>query len=125
MPKDANSMDMYAQDLISNRQPQQALQILNRSFTVDPQSSYTYYLLANVNLMMNDKTAFEKNISKSLELYPDYIEALFLLGNYYKSINKPLDAKQYYEKCLILTPNNKKIRDVMNSLNISDTTKTK
>ena len=125
MPKEANSMDMYTQDLMNNRQPQQALQILNRSLTIDPQSSYTYYLLANANLMMNDTKAFEKNISKSLELFPDYYEALFLLGNYYKSVNKPVEAKQYFEKCLILTPNNKKVKDLMNSLNISDTTKTK
>ena len=125
MQKDANSMDMYAQDLITNRQPQQALQLLNRSLTVDPQSSYTYYVMANANLSMNDKVGFEKNISKCLELYPDYLEALFLYGTYYKNIHKPFEAKQYFEKCLKLTTNGVKIKEMINSLNMSDTTKTK
>jgi tetratricopeptide (TPR) repeat protein len=125
MNKDANSMDLYAQNLLGGKSPQQAVQILNRSLTLDPRSSYTYYVLANANLMMNDRVGFEKNISKAIELFPEYKEALFLYGNFYKSINRPVDAGKYYAKCLEITPDDKKIKDLMNSLNINDTTKTK
>jgi tetratricopeptide (TPR) repeat protein len=122
---EAKDRNMYAMEMMGKRNTQalqQAMQVLQGSLTVDPQSSYTYYLIANVYLMLNDKNNFEKNINKALDIFPEYKEALFQLGNYYKSLNKNAEAKSYLDKYLKVSPNDKKALDLYNSI---DSVKTK
>jgi hypothetical protein len=125
MDAEAKERNMYAADMMSKRNAQsvqQALQVLQGSIAVDPKASYTYYLIANAYLMLNDKINFEKNILKALDIFPEYKEALFQYGNFCKSVNKNDEAKVYLGRYLKVAPDDKKAADLFNSI---DTIKTK
>jgi tetratricopeptide (TPR) repeat protein len=122
---EAKDRNMYAIEMMGKRSPQavqQALQVLQGSINADPQSSFTYYLLANAYIMLNDKNNFEKNMSKALEIFPEYKEALFQCGNYYRSVNKTDEAKSYLERYLKIAPDDKKALELYKSI---DTVKVK
>jgi len=116
LPAEANSLIMYAQDMISQRAYQQAIQALNRCLSVEPRSSLTYYLIAFAYSMLNDVVNFKKNLLKAVEIFPDYREGLFQLGYLYKKQNRISESKEYFEKYLTLFPDDKVTRDVYNSL---------
>ena len=113
---EANGLIMYAQDMLSQRASQQAIQVLNRCLSIEPRSSLTYYLIAFAYSMMNDAVNFEKNLLKAVEIFPGYKEALFQLGYLYKNQNRIPESKEYFEKYLTLFPDDQKTRDVYNSL---------
>jgi hypothetical protein len=122
---EAKDRNMYAAKMLGKRNQQsvqQAIQVLQGSIAVDPQSSYTYYLLANAYLMLNDRNNFEKNIQKALEMFPEYKDVLFQLGNYYKSLNRNDEAKIYLDRYLKIAPDDKKVLELYKSI---DTIKTK
>jgi tetratricopeptide (TPR) repeat protein len=122
---ESKDRNMYAMEMMGKRNGQaiqQAIQVLQGSIAVDPQSSYTYYLIANAYLLLNDRNNFEKNMQKALEIFPEYKEALFQIGNYYKSLNRNDDAKSYLERYLKIFPDDKKVLDLYKSI---DTVKTK
>ena len=116
LPAEANGLIMYAQDMLSQRASQQAIQVLNRCLLVEPRSSLTYYLIAFAYSMLNDAVNFEKNLLKAVEIFPDYKESLFQLGYLYKKQNRIPESKEYFEKYLTLFPDDKETRDVYNSL---------
>jgi len=113
---EANGLIMYAQDMLSQRASQQAIQVLNRCLSIEPRSSLTYYLIAFAYSMMNDAVNFEKNLLKAVDIFPDYKEALFQLGYLYKNQNRIPESKEYFEKYLTLFPDDQKTRDIYNSL---------
>jgi len=116
---ESKDRNMYAVEMMGKRSPQavqQALQVLQGSILVDPKSSYTYYLMANAFLMLNDVNNFEKNIQKALEIFPDYKEALLQYGNFNKQMNKKDEAKNYFGRYLKLYPDDKKVQELYNSI---------
>jgi tetratricopeptide (TPR) repeat protein len=113
---EANGLIMYAQDMLSQRASQQAIQVLNRCLSIEPRSSLTYYLIAFAYSMMNDAVNFEKNLLKAVEIFPGYKEALFQLGYLYKNQNRIPESKEYFKKYLTLFPDDQKTKDVYNSL---------
>ena len=125
LTREVNSMVMGVQNLIAQKAYNQALQYLNQIVKMDPQSSYTYYLIANTYAMLNDKNNFEKNLIKALDIFPDYKEVLFQLGNFYKQTNRNDEAKKYLERYLKISPDDKKVQDIYKSLFVADTTKIK
>lgn len=119
LPAEAKDRNMYAMDMLGRRNiqaAQQALQVLMGSVNVDPQSSFTFYLIANAYLQMNDKVNFEKNMLKALNIFPDYKEALSQLVNFYKSSGKTADAKNYLDRYLKIAPDDKKAQEIYKSL---------
>ncbi|MFC2092614.1 tetratricopeptide repeat protein, partial [Bacteroidota bacterium] len=116
LPRDARGFVMYAQDLLTQKAPQQALQILTRSLEVEPRSSLTYFLMAYAYSLMNDAENYEKNLLKALEIFPDYKDALFQLGYFYKSKNRISESRKYLEKYIELFPNDQKVISLINSL---------
>lgn len=119
LPGEANDRDRFAMELLGKRNGQaiqQAIQVLQGSIAVDPNSSLTYYVLANAYLMLNDRNSFEKNMTKALDIFPEYKEALFQFGSYYKSANKNSEAKMYLERYLKVAPDDKKAVELYNSI---------
>jgi tetratricopeptide (TPR) repeat protein len=116
LPRDARGFVMYAQDLLTQKAPQQALQILTRSLEVEPRSSLTYFRMAYAYSLMNDAENYEKNLLKALEIFPDYKDALFQLGYFYKSKNRISESRKYLEKYIELFPNDQKVISLINSL---------
>ncbi|MFA5404845.1 MAG: tetratricopeptide repeat protein [Ignavibacteria bacterium] len=117
--QEAKERNMYAMDMLGKRNTQatqQALQVLQGSINVDPQSSFTYYLIANAYLMLNDRNNFVKNMQKALEIFPEYKEALLQLGSYYKSSNKIDEAKNYLDRYLKIAPDDKKALEIYKSI---------
>lgn len=122
---EAKDRNMYAIEMMGKRNQQavqQVIQVLQGSINVDPQSSFTYYLLANAYLMLNDKNNFEKNMQKALEIFPEFKEALLQLGNYYKTANKIDESRNYLDRYLKVAPNDKKALELYKSI---DTVKVK
>ena len=116
LPTEARGFVMYAQDLLAQNAPQQALQILNQCLVVEPRSSLTYFLMAYAYSLMNDAENYEKNLLKALDIFPDYKDALFQLGYFYKSKNRISESRKYLEKYIELFPNDQKVISLINSL---------
>lgn len=122
---EARQRNMFAQELFSKRNAQaiqQSIQVLQGSITIDPQSSYTYFLMANAFLMLNDKNNFEKNMKKALEIFPEFKEALFQFAYYYKTSNRNDDARSYLDKYMKIAPDDKNALELYKSI---DTVTTK
>ncbi len=121
--KEANSIILAAQDLLARKNYQQALQYLQQAARLEPNSSYTYFVMSYAYLMMKDNGNFVRNIKKALEIFPDFKEALLQLAGFEKMTGKTDEAKTHLEKFLTLDPQNKAALDLMKSL--SDTTQVK
>jgi tetratricopeptide (TPR) repeat protein len=101
----ANSGNKYAMELLQNRQIQQAISVLNQTLALDPQSSQTYYLLGVAYALMNDVLNSEKNLRKSLELFPDFSEAAVSLADLYNKRNNRQEARNILNGYLKNNPN--------------------
>jgi tetratricopeptide (TPR) repeat protein len=112
---EAKSMIMYAQDMLAQRQPQQALNVLGRSLSIAPNSSLTYFLMAYGYSQLGDAANFEKSLLKALDIFPNYKDALMQLGNYYLK-TKPEEARKYLTRYLEVVPGDKKAQDMLNSI---------
>lgn len=120
---EANSIIMSAQDMLGRRSPQQALQYLQQALRVEPNSSYTYLMLAYAYSGMRDNANAEKSLKKALEIFPDFKEALLLSANFDKQTGKRDEAVKSLERLIKIDPQNKAALDMLKS--VSDTTQTK
>ncbi|MGV8018323.1 MAG: tetratricopeptide repeat protein [Ignavibacteria bacterium] len=120
---EANSIIMAAQDMLGRRSPQQALQYLQQALRVEPNSSYTYLMLAYAYSGMRDNANAEKSLKKALEIFPDFKEALLLSANFDKQTGKRDEAVKSLELLIKIDPQNKAALDMLKS--VSDTTQTK
>ncbi len=116
LSSEVKSMTMYARDMIAQRAPQQAIQVLNQAMVKDPNSSYTYFLLAYAYSQMNDLQNFEANLLKAVGIYPGYKEALINLGNLYINTQRYSEAKTYLDRLKTIDPENPKVNELYNSL---------
>lgn len=121
--KEANSIIMAAQDMLGRRSPQQALQYLQQALRVEPNSSYTYLMLAYAYSGMRDNANAEKSLKKALEIFPDFKEALLQSANLDKQTGKKDEAVKSLERLIKIDPQNKTALDMLKSL--SDTTQIK
>lgn len=85
---EVNSGLQYASQLINAKQYPQAINILKQLAAMDPNSSLTYFMMAYVNTATNDAVQAEKNLTKAIEIYPDYRDAVISLSNIYKVQNR-------------------------------------
>jgi Tfp pilus assembly protein PilF len=114
---------MYVSNLLNSKQYQQSAGILNKLITADPNSSYTYYLLAYAQSAMSDNMSSEKNLKKAIEIYQGYKEAVVVLGNMYKTQNKLSEARNVYNAYLKINPSDSTVLSFLNSLPESNDTK--
>jgi len=124
LSKKVNSGIEYVGQFINQKGMQnQALNVIGQLLSMDDKSSLTYYLAAIVYGSANDAKNYERNLLKALELYPDFKEVLFALGNYYKAQNNKPEAKKYLEKYVSLKPTDTNAIQMLKS--VSDTTNVK
>lgn len=109
-------------NLLPARRYNEALNILNQCVPMDPQSSLTYFMMAQIFGVNKDYNSFEKNLKKALEIFPEYKDALFQYGNYCKSLNRTDEARNYMDRYLKIAPDDKKAQEIYKSL---DTVKVK
>jgi hypothetical protein len=124
LSREMNSSIMFVMDLLAQRQVQQAQQILSRLTVMDPLSSNTYYLLANTQFALGDLAGSEKNLKKSLEIFPEYRDANFALAEIYKRENKTEEAKKQIQNFLKIIPGDTAAVNLLKLLS-SDTGSTK
>ncbi|MEO8209009.1 MAG: hypothetical protein ABI840_00495 [bacterium] len=105
--QEANTLIMNSNSLISQKAGQQLLTMTNRILSLEPNSSYAYYLRAFGYNAMKDYVNYEKSLLKSVEIFPEYKEANQLLGIYYKDTKKLEESKKYFSKMLEVEPKNR------------------
>lgn len=88
-----NSYMLNAIDLLSRKQVAQAVQVLNKMIQLDPQSSYTYFQLANALYMSGDLQGSEQSLKKALEVFPDYRVAKLMLSDILRKQSKNSEAR--------------------------------
>ncbi|MCB0724905.1 MAG: tetratricopeptide repeat protein [Ignavibacteriae bacterium] len=114
--KEVKSMLLYAREMLAQKAPQQAIQVLLQAVQKEPRSSYTYFLLGYAYSMMNDPNGFESNMQKAVEYFPDYTDALLNLGNLYLSRQDYSNAKTLLERAKNTAPDNPKVLELYNKL---------
>jgi arabinofuranosyltransferase len=122
LSSEVNSGIRYAGEILAAKQYKQAATVLNQVLTMDPNSSLTYYMLAYTYSALGDAKASEKYLEKAVELYPGYKEAVYGLGNVYRSQNKITEAKNVYSAYLKTNPSDTAVARILGTL--KDTIKT-
>jgi len=104
--REANGLLMNAQMLLGQKAGQQIRHVINRMLVLEPNCAYPYFYLAYGYYLQNDFVNYEKNMLKALELFPDYKEVRYYLGEYYKTNGRFEEAKVQLTKSLELDPKN-------------------
>ena len=104
LKSDVNSTIMYVQEMLGAKQYQQALSVMQKVISADPLSSYSYFLLANVQLILGDKEGSERSLKKALEIFPEYRDANIALANLYAKLNRKEEAVKIMEGFLKTSP---------------------
>lgn len=116
LSRTVNSMNKHALELVSQKQIQQAIAILNKAATLDPQSSITYFYLAYAYAAARDNANTEKYLLKAIEVYPDFSEANVSLIDFYRRANRLIDARKYADEFLSRNPSDTLISNIRKSL---------
>jgi len=119
LSREVNSINEYAIRLLQSKQVSQAITVLNRSISMDPASSLTYFILAYVYQLSKDTENSVKNLVKAVEIFPGYRGAVFALADILKKQSKFTEARKYTENYLKLNPNDTTAVKLLSSL--SDT----
>ncbi|MDQ3019594.1 MAG: hypothetical protein M3R36_03345 [Bacteroidota bacterium] len=121
---EANSMILNSASLLSQKAGQQLIVVSNRILSLEPKSSYAYFLRALGFNVIKDKINYEKNLLKAVEIFPDYKEANLTLGIFYKNESRLEESNKYLSKALQVDPGNavvmNNLRIVKNLLNAKD-----
>jgi tetratricopeptide (TPR) repeat protein len=116
LSREVNSINEYAMQLLQNKQVTQAINILNRSISLDPASSLTYFLLAYAFNMSGDVENAAKNLIKAVEIFPGYRGAVFMLADILKKQSRIPEARRYTENYLKINPNDTSAAKLLSSL---------
>ena len=106
LSREVNGLLMKAQTLVGKKDAQQLLFIINRVIALDPYCSQAYVLRAYAYSILNDNASYETNMLKAAEIYPEYSDVYYYLGDFYKNEGRFEDAKQTFTKYLELYPGN-------------------
>lgn len=123
LSREANGLLMKAQSLMGRKDGQQILYLTNRILEIDPNCAYAYFYRAFAYYYLNDFANFEKNLVKSIELFPDYTDSHYYLGEYYKSNGNFSEAKKHFERYLEIEKKNETVSEYLRI--IDDSLKTK
>ncbi len=117
--KEGNGIIEMMQKLASQRAGQQLIHLGNRLFTVEPRSSYGYYLVAYGYQLLKDERGYEQSLRKAIELFPDFKDAHLYYGEFLRQRSRFTEAKEHYEKTLALEPANKMAETGLKEVNDS------
>lgn len=120
--REANGLLMNAQMLVGQKAGQQITYVINRMLALEPNCAYPYFYLAYGFYLQEDYKNYEKNMVKALQLFPDYNEALFYLGEYYKTNGRFDEAQTLLTRLHELQPTDEHVteylREISDSLNV-------
>lgn len=119
LSREVNGALQMSIGLLANKQPQQARTVLSRMAVADPLSSLTFYLLGYTNMVLGDLPDGEKNLLRSLDIFPGYRDATFLLADLYKRENNMDDARKFTSEYLKLNPSDTSAVKLLKSLSDS------
>jgi len=114
---EVNSTLRYGIELLQQKQYQMANNYLNRVYMTDTNSALTLYFLAYSNVFLRDEVNAERNLIKSLRIYPDNRDAAILLGSIYNAQKRNSDAKNVMNRYLELVPGDTVAAAFLNKLN--------
>lgn len=104
MSKEASFYNQRAMNFIKNKNYRAALEFLNRSLILDPNSTRTLFLIGTIHELLNNFKEAEKYFTKALELFPEYTEALYEIARLKYIENDIQSAKTYVSKLLEIDP---------------------
>lgn len=119
LSREVNGLLMKAQMLVGRKDGQQMLYILNRLLALDPQCAYAYYLRGFAYMYLNDNANFEKDLLKAAEIFPDYSDVHYYLGEFYKNNGNFETSKLHLTKYLELVPGNARVTEFLRIVNDS------
>lgn len=103
------SLITYAEQMISQNKPQIALNALSHAVLEEPDVSLTYYLMAYCYASLGNNAEIESNLLKAINIYPEYTDALYQLGNFYIETGDKISALKYLTLAFITDPGNENI----------------
>lgn len=113
MPLRSSYYNERAIFFIRNKDYRTALNLLQRSYQLDPNSSRTLFLIGNVYDFFGDYPNAEKYLKKAVELFPEFSEAYYELARV-AFIKKDIEnTKVYLQKCLDYDPDFKPALEFM------------
>jgi tetratricopeptide (TPR) repeat protein len=109
LSKEAHNLLNKAGTAIINKDPGQVLLYANKAIELEPEAAYPYYIKAFAYSMLKDYSNYEKNIQRTISLFPDFKDAhvnyiKFLLGE-----RRFEEAKEHLIKVNQLDPSDKNI----------------
>jgi len=107
LSREVNSLLMKAQMLVGRKDGQQMIYVLNRLLALDPNCAQAYYLRGFASMYLKDNVGFEKDLLKANEIYPNYTDPLYYLGEFYKNERRFEESQIQLTKYLQLVPDNK------------------
>lgn len=121
IPNKNLQMIMYAEQMLGQRNPQVAVNVLERAKLDEPRSSLTYFLLAYAYSLLGNNEQFEVNLKQAVQIFPDYIEANIQLGNFYLMTGNKSEAEKYLKKVLETDPENSYAKELLNRAAVMET----
>lgn len=116
LTREVNGLLMKAQYLATKKESAQMIYILNRLISMDPDCSAAYYLRALAYSFVNDNMNYEKDLRKTLEIFPDHSECNYLLGKFYAENGNYEASLPYLIKYQEVVPDPKKIKDLLKNV---------
>lgn len=110
---EGNGLTMNLETLASQKAAQQILYVARRLLEIEPNSSYTYYLVAYAYSLLNDDPNYEHNMRRAIELYPDFKDAHFYFGIWLKERKRYEEAREHFAKVLEMDPNHIQVKPHM------------
>ncbi|MEO6696055.1 MAG: hypothetical protein ABIY50_03935 [Ignavibacteria bacterium] len=119
LSREANGLLMNAQMLVGQKAGKQIMYVINRMLALEPNSAYPYFYLAYGYYLQEDFINYERNMLIALELFPDFREVRYYLGEYYKTIGRFEEAKVHLTKSLELDPENLRVIEYLKEVSDS------
>jgi tetratricopeptide (TPR) repeat protein len=116
LSREVNGMNSYALQLAQNRQVAQAINLLSRSVSMDPESSLSYYYLSYACSLEGDDANTVKYLKKALDIFPEYKDAALSLASEYRKLNDIHEARKYTEGYLKYNPSDSTALNLLKSL---------
>lgn len=114
-------MIMYAEQMLGQRNPQVAINVLEQAKLDEPRSSLPYFLLGYAYSLLGNNAQFEANLKQAVQIFPDYIEANIQLGNFYIMTGNKIEAEYYLKKVLETDPENSYAKELLNKAAVMET----
>lgn len=123
LPRKINYLLNDSRKDIYNKNGINLIAAMNAVLKIEPDFALAYYYKAYGYYYNNDMVNYAINIEKALELFPDFKDALIDSGNISMKNGNMEEAKNKFEKVLILEPGNAAAKTSLDKLNLQSSKK--